>query len=182
MEERTMIEHLVSLSPRAMTTMLLSMNMVIISDITWQCYILHINSLFDLIDNFSNEFCAWGGLLREPKYSHLKELHKVIKLCEPALVSVDPTIISLGNKQEVSMQRYLEEKKHHSYNFFFCYNFRLMCLSPRLLALRFFRITTQILQQELCSGDFPTICPLGLSVFYLTAKPSITTLQRLINL
>ncbi|KAL0669161.1 hypothetical protein Bca4012_031865 [Brassica carinata] len=40
------------------------------------------------------------GLLREPKYSHLKELHKVIKLCEPALVSVDPTINSLGNKQE----------------------------------------------------------------------------------
>ncbi|KAL1201285.1 Beta-galactosidase 2 [Cardamine amara subsp. amara] len=40
------------------------------------------------------------GLLREPKYSHLKELHKVIKLCEPALVSVDPTITSLGSKQE----------------------------------------------------------------------------------
>ncbi|CAH8320509.1 unnamed protein product [Eruca vesicaria subsp. sativa] len=40
------------------------------------------------------------GLLREPKYSHLKELHKVIKLSEPALVSVDPTITSLGNKQE----------------------------------------------------------------------------------
>lgn len=40
------------------------------------------------------------GLLREPKYSHLKELHKIIKLCEPALVSVDPTINSLGNKQE----------------------------------------------------------------------------------
>jgi beta-galactosidase len=41
------------------------------------------------------------GLLREPKYSHLKELHKVIKLCEPALVSVDPTITSLGDKQEI---------------------------------------------------------------------------------
>ncbi|KAJ4904621.1 Beta-galactosidase 2 [Raphanus sativus] len=40
------------------------------------------------------------GLLREPKYSHLKELHKVIKLCEAALVSVDPTITSLGSKQE----------------------------------------------------------------------------------
>ncbi|OAP01355.1 BGAL2 [Arabidopsis thaliana] len=41
------------------------------------------------------------GLLREPKYSHLKELHKVIKLCEPALVSVDPTITSLGDKKEI---------------------------------------------------------------------------------
>ncbi|XP_023638216.1 beta-galactosidase 2 [Capsella rubella] len=40
------------------------------------------------------------GLPREPKYSHLKELHKVIKMCEPTLVSVDPTITSLGNKQE----------------------------------------------------------------------------------
>ncbi|XP_010504030.1 PREDICTED: beta-galactosidase 2-like [Camelina sativa] len=40
------------------------------------------------------------GLPREPKYSHLKELHKVIKMCEPALVSVDPTITSLGDNQE----------------------------------------------------------------------------------
>ncbi|CAN8268131.1 unnamed protein product [Cochlearia groenlandica] len=40
------------------------------------------------------------GLKREPKYSHLKELHKVIKLCEHSLVSVDPNVTSLGNKQE----------------------------------------------------------------------------------
>ncbi|CAN6922538.1 unnamed protein product [Brassica oleracea] len=40
------------------------------------------------------------GLPREPKYSHLTKLHKVIKLCEPALVSVDPTVTSLGDKQE----------------------------------------------------------------------------------
>ncbi|KAG7541430.1 Galactose-binding-like domain superfamily [Arabidopsis thaliana x Arabidopsis arenosa] len=40
------------------------------------------------------------GLPREPKYSHLKRLHKVIKLCEPALVSADPTVTSLGDKQE----------------------------------------------------------------------------------
>ncbi|WCJ35254.1 Beta-galactosidase [Euphorbia peplus] len=36
------------------------------------------------------------GLIREPKYGHLKELHKAIKLCEPALVSADPTVTSLG--------------------------------------------------------------------------------------
>ncbi|KAE8715543.1 Beta-galactosidase 5 [Hibiscus syriacus] len=36
------------------------------------------------------------GLNREPKYSHLKELHRAIKLCEHALVSSDPTITSLG--------------------------------------------------------------------------------------
>lgn len=41
------------------------------------------------------------GLLREPKWSHLRDLHKAIKLCEPALVSVDPTVSSLGSHQEV---------------------------------------------------------------------------------
>lgn len=30
------------------------------------------------------------GLLRQPKYGHLKELHKAIKLCEAALVSTNP--------------------------------------------------------------------------------------------
>ncbi|KAF3446375.1 hypothetical protein FNV43_RR11554 [Rhamnella rubrinervis] len=36
------------------------------------------------------------GLIREPKYSHLKELHKAIKLSEGALVSANPTVTSLG--------------------------------------------------------------------------------------
>uniref|UniRef100_A0A0A0LWT7 beta-galactosidase n=1 Tax=Cucumis sativus TaxID=3659 RepID=A0A0A0LWT7_CUCSA len=40
------------------------------------------------------------GLLREPKWSHLRDLHKAIKLCEPALVSVDPTVSYLGSNQE----------------------------------------------------------------------------------
>ncbi|KAK2971493.1 hypothetical protein RJ640_020899 [Escallonia rubra] len=40
------------------------------------------------------------GMIREPKYSHLKELHRAIKLCEPALVSSDPTVTSLGNSQQ----------------------------------------------------------------------------------
>ncbi|RID74136.1 hypothetical protein BRARA_B01249 [Brassica rapa] len=40
------------------------------------------------------------GLPREPKYSHLKALHKVIKLSEPALVSADATVTYLGAKQE----------------------------------------------------------------------------------
>ncbi|KAK4276546.1 hypothetical protein QN277_014682 [Acacia crassicarpa] len=40
------------------------------------------------------------GLIREPKYSHLKELHKAIKQCEPALVSSDPTTTSLGTYQQ----------------------------------------------------------------------------------
>ncbi|URD97752.1 beta-galactosidase [Musa troglodytarum] len=40
------------------------------------------------------------GLVREPKYGHLKELHRAIKLCERALVSADPTVISLGILQQ----------------------------------------------------------------------------------
>ncbi|WOL17569.1 beta-galactosidase 5-like [Canna indica] len=40
------------------------------------------------------------GLVREPKYGHLKELHKAIKLCEKALVSADPVVTSLGSLQE----------------------------------------------------------------------------------
>lgn len=44
---------------------------------------------------------ATSGLLREPKWGHLKQLHKAIKLCEPALVAGDPIVTSLGNAQKV---------------------------------------------------------------------------------
>ncbi|XVE56106.1 hypothetical protein DITRI_Ditri03aG0210700 [Diplodiscus trichospermus] len=40
------------------------------------------------------------GLIRQPKYGHLKELHRAIKLCEHALVSSDPTVTSLGIYQQ----------------------------------------------------------------------------------
>ncbi|KAI9180535.1 hypothetical protein LWI28_005810 [Acer negundo] len=40
------------------------------------------------------------GLIREPKYSHLKELHKAIKLCEIALLAADPNVTSLGNYRQ----------------------------------------------------------------------------------
>ncbi|KAJ1408837.1 Glycoside hydrolase, family 35 [Sesbania bispinosa] len=41
---------------------------------------------------------AWSGW--QPKYGHLKELHKAIKMCERALVSTDPVVTSLGNFQQ----------------------------------------------------------------------------------
>ncbi|XP_058206620.1 beta-galactosidase [Rhododendron vialii] len=41
------------------------------------------------------------GLLREPKWGHLRDLHKAIKLCEPALVSTYPTVSWPGNNLEV---------------------------------------------------------------------------------
>ena len=42
------------------------------------------------------------GLIRQPKYGHLKQLHKAIKLCEPALISADPIVTQLGDRQQVS--------------------------------------------------------------------------------
>lgn len=41
------------------------------------------------------------GLLREPKWGHLTNLHKAIKQCEPALVSSYPTVTWPGNNLEV---------------------------------------------------------------------------------
>ncbi|XP_020592061.1 beta-galactosidase 2-like isoform X1 [Phalaenopsis equestris] len=40
------------------------------------------------------------GLLRQPKWGHLRDLHRAIKLCEMALVSSDPVVTYLGNSQE----------------------------------------------------------------------------------
>lgn len=45
------------------------------------------------------------GLLRQPKWGHLKDLHRAIKLCEPALISGDPTVMSLGHNQEAHVFR-----------------------------------------------------------------------------
>ncbi|KAG6782092.1 hypothetical protein POTOM_011480 [Populus tomentosa] len=49
---------------------------------------------------------AFAGLLRQPKWGHLKDLHRAIKLCEPALVSGDATVIPLGNYQEAHVFNY----------------------------------------------------------------------------
>ncbi|KAL8146036.1 hypothetical protein AgCh_003971 [Apium graveolens] len=40
------------------------------------------------------------GMIRQPKYGHLKELHQAIKQCEKALIAADPTVTSLGSQQE----------------------------------------------------------------------------------
>ncbi|KAM4131944.1 hypothetical protein ACJW30_01G213900 [Castanea mollissima] len=40
------------------------------------------------------------GLPREPKFTHLRNLHRAIKLAEPALVSNNPVVASLGKNQE----------------------------------------------------------------------------------
>ncbi|KAM7502065.1 hypothetical protein LguiB_000969 [Lonicera macranthoides] len=45
------------------------------------------------------------GLLRQPKWGHLKDLHKAVKLCEEAMVATDPTITSPGPNLEVSVYK-----------------------------------------------------------------------------
>ncbi|KAL3322972.1 hypothetical protein AABB24_040191 [Solanum stoloniferum] len=45
------------------------------------------------------------GLLNEPKYGHLRDLHKAIKQSEQALVSSYATVTSLGSNQEAHVYR-----------------------------------------------------------------------------
>ncbi|XP_010253630.1 PREDICTED: beta-galactosidase 8 [Nelumbo nucifera] len=45
------------------------------------------------------------GLVRQPKWGHLKDLHKAIKLCEEALIATDPTFTSLGPNLEAHVYK-----------------------------------------------------------------------------
>lgn len=45
------------------------------------------------------------GLIRQPKWGHLKELHEAVKLCSETILSVFPSIQSLGEQQEVNTPR-----------------------------------------------------------------------------
>lgn len=50
------------------------------------------------------------GLIRQPKYGHLRDLHKAIKLCERALLSAEPTVKLLGSYEQVChVQDYLNQ-------------------------------------------------------------------------
>ncbi|XP_027346416.1 beta-galactosidase 8-like isoform X2 [Abrus precatorius] len=45
------------------------------------------------------------GIIRQPKWGHLKDMHKAIKLCEEALIATDPTITSLGSNLEAAVYK-----------------------------------------------------------------------------
>ncbi|KAL0460210.1 UNVERIFIED_CONTAM: Beta-galactosidase 8 [Sesamum latifolium] len=45
------------------------------------------------------------GLLRQPKWGHLKDVHKTIKLCEEAMVATDPKTTSLGTNLEATVYK-----------------------------------------------------------------------------
>lgn len=76
----------------------------------WYVYKKLRNSEFQIIFFFSFLFIPsrihnllLPGILRQPKWGHLKDLHAAIKLCESALTAVDgsPQYVNLGPKQEV---------------------------------------------------------------------------------
>ncbi|KAK6139615.1 hypothetical protein DH2020_026639 [Rehmannia glutinosa] len=50
-------------------------------------------------------FVQNNGLVNEPKWGHLRDLHKAIKQCEPALVSSYPTVTSPGKNQEIHVYK-----------------------------------------------------------------------------
>ncbi|KAL9322778.1 hypothetical protein ACSQ67_010831 [Phaseolus vulgaris] len=45
------------------------------------------------------------GIVRQPKWGHLKDVHKAIKLCEEALIATDPSIVSLGPNLEAAVYK-----------------------------------------------------------------------------
>ncbi|KAG4974459.1 hypothetical protein AAZX31_11G175200 [Glycine max] len=45
------------------------------------------------------------GIIRQPKWGHLKDVHKAIKLCEEALIATDPTITSPGPNIEAAVYK-----------------------------------------------------------------------------
>jgi hypothetical protein len=75
-----------------MTMMLQLMNMILYIHL----YVLLHN--FRLFFYLHVIFISLIGLLRQPKWGHLKDLHHAVKQCEHALVAAgDPVVTSLGH-------------------------------------------------------------------------------------
>lgn len=45
---------------------------------------------------------SFSGLLREPKWGHLRDLHAALKLCKKALFKGNPSVETFGEGLEVS--------------------------------------------------------------------------------
>ena len=55
----------------------------------------------DVSDKSESSQMSYTGFIRQPKWGHLRDLHKAIKLCEEYLISSDPVHQQLGNNLEV---------------------------------------------------------------------------------
>lgn len=128
-------------------------------------------------------FPCWAGVVREPKYGHLKELHRAIKLCEGALVSSNPTVTSLGTYQQVrdpflaysgSSLPWAIAWKEHAWAVFLCHNWfvlgRLTSSLPIMENVLLFSPTLTLkLWRGFCSTACTTLFRPGRSVSFLTA-------------
>lgn len=130
--------------------------------------------LFSKLNDCSS-FCL--GLLRQPKWGHLKDLHRAIKLCEPALVSGAPNKIPLGNYQEVRYHNFSRNQllylkltlELNSSPLSLSYS-RLMYLHQMELVLHSLRTTTQNPLPKCHWGICITTFHLGPSAFFPTAR------------
>jgi len=67
---------------------------------TFNHHMVKLKNIFSVAWSSFN-FTTVPGLQNEPKWGHLRALHKAIKQSEPALVSTDPKVTSLGYNLEV---------------------------------------------------------------------------------
>lgn len=65
----------------------------------WRCYLLKFSILLKCGDVTHLDYII--GLIRQPKFGHLKRLHDAVKLCEKALLTAEPYNLSLGTYQKV---------------------------------------------------------------------------------
>lgn len=145
-------------------------------------YLVSVSFYMPFLDHYL-EFHV--GLLRQPKWGHLKDLHRAIKLCEPALISGDPTVMSLGNSQEVGycslsplsrteiLCTMIMNPKPHAF-----LPYRLMFSNRDLeLVLLFLQTTISIHMPPSLYGISITICLLGRSASFPIARTLYTTQQ-----
>ncbi|KAF3786118.1 Beta-galactosidase 11 [Nymphaea thermarum] len=49
------------------------------------------------------------GLVKGPKWGHLRDLHSALRLCRKALLWGSPSVISLGDELETNLQRWMQD-------------------------------------------------------------------------
>lgn len=61
------------------------------------------------LKNFNSKdiFCIFSGLFREPKWSHLRDLHRALRLSRRALLWGTPTVQTINQDLEVIIKNSL---------------------------------------------------------------------------
>lgn len=126
------------------------------------------------------------GLLRQPKWGHLKELHAVIKNCSTPLLQGVQSNFSIGQFQQVKFTKLralykliynLETMRQQQLTFYYYYYYKLswfrpMCLKKEVVDHVLHFLSTMIPQIMLpCNSEtiLSNCCPSPLA-FYQTVK------------